>query len=78
VQPVPDQQQPPADQQPSLDRRLLAEVERTAVELARLAGAEIQAALGRVLAVRYKGATAGDALAEVVSVRRIARLQQRS
>jgi myo-inositol-1(or 4)-monophosphatase len=33
---------------------LLAELEGTAVELARLAGAEIQTALGRVLAVRYK------------------------
>jgi myo-inositol-1(or 4)-monophosphatase len=52
--PVPDQQLP-------LDQQLLAEVERTAVELARLAGAEITTALGRVLAVRYKGAAAGEA-----------------
>jgi myo-inositol-1(or 4)-monophosphatase len=33
----------------------LAEVEQTAVELARLAGAEIVTALGRTLSVRYKG-----------------------
>jgi len=33
----------------------LAEVERVAVELATLAGAEIQAALGSMIAVRYKG-----------------------
>lgn len=35
---------------------LLAEIERTAVELAQLAAAEITTALGRTLAVRYKGA----------------------
>src|SRR5690348_10338109 len=33
----------------------LAEIERIAVELATLAGAEIQAALGSIIAVRYKG-----------------------
>src|SRR5262245_619697 len=31
------------------------EIERTAVELATLAGAEIQAALGSIMAVKYKG-----------------------
>src|SRR6185369_6506173 len=34
--------------------RLLAEIERTAVELARLAGAEIVNALGGMLAIKYK------------------------
>jgi len=38
----------------------LRELERTAVELARIAGTEIQAALGGVLAVRYKGANPED------------------
>lgn len=38
----------------------LRELEKTAIELARLAGAEIQAALGQVLAVRYKGARPED------------------
>lgn len=33
---------------------LLAEIERTAVDLARLAGAEIQGSLGRAMAVSYK------------------------
>ena len=33
----------------------LAEIQRVAVELATLAGAEIQAALGSIMAVRYKG-----------------------
>lgn len=33
---------------------LLAEIERAAVDLARLAGTEIQASLGRILSVRYK------------------------
>ncbi|MGQ0588089.1 MAG: inositol monophosphatase family protein [Sphingosinicella sp.] len=37
------------------DERLLAEIEATAVELARLAGAEIENTLGKVLAVEYKG-----------------------
>ncbi len=36
----------------------LEAMERVAVDLARLAGAEIQGALGRTLAVRYKGADA--------------------
>ena len=39
----------------SLSSELLAEVEVTAVELARLAAAEIVTALGRTLAVQYKG-----------------------
>ena len=34
---------------------ILREIERTAVELAGLAGTEIMAALGRTLEVRYKG-----------------------
>ena len=38
---------------------MLAEIEAMAVEFAELAGAEIQAALGQTVAVRYKG---GDAL----------------
>lgn len=38
---------------------LLAEIERTAADIARLAGTEIQAALGRSLSVRYK--SLGDA-----------------
>jgi hypothetical protein len=33
----------------------LEDIERTAVELATLAGAEIQAALGSIMAVKYKG-----------------------
>ena len=33
----------------------LQEIERMAVELATLAGAEIQAALGSIMTVRYKG-----------------------
>jgi len=36
----------------------LAEIESTAVELARLAGAEIENTLGKVLAVEYKGSAA--------------------
>jgi myo-inositol-1(or 4)-monophosphatase len=53
-----------------LDAGLLAELEATAVELARLAGAEIQNTLGRVLAVEYKGTAAeaaalGDPVSEV-------------
>jgi len=39
----------------TLSDSLLEELERTAAELARVAGAEIETALGRVLAVRYKG-----------------------
>lgn len=38
----------------SLPEATLVEIERTAVELARVAGAEITSALGRTLAVRYK------------------------
>jgi myo-inositol-1(or 4)-monophosphatase len=40
----------------ALDDAALAELERVAVELARLAAAEIQTFLGRELAIRYKGA----------------------
>ena len=40
----------------ALDRATLIELESIAVELARLAAAEIQTALGRELAIRYKGA----------------------
>jgi myo-inositol-1(or 4)-monophosphatase len=36
------------------DRKTLAQIERTAVEIARLAGAEIVTALGGMLAVKYK------------------------
>ena len=45
---------------PPLSPDLLADLERTAVELARLAAAEITTALGRTLAVRYKGAGAEE------------------
>lgn len=41
-----------------MDDHELAEIERTAVELATLAGARITTALGRTLAVRYKSGTA--------------------
>ncbi|WP_207462852.1 inositol monophosphatase [Azospirillum sp. SYSU D00513] len=44
------------DRLPDLD---LAEIEQVAVELAVLAGAQISAALGRSLTVRYKGEAAG-------------------
>ena len=40
---------------PTLSQRDLVEIERQAVELATMAGAQITAALGRTLAVRYKG-----------------------
>ncbi len=40
------------------DAELVA-IEETALELARLAGAEIQSALGRTLAIRYKKSAAG-------------------
>ena len=44
-----------------LPERMLREIERTAVELARLAGAEIVSAFGGMLSVRYKGErNAGD------------------
>jgi myo-inositol-1(or 4)-monophosphatase len=39
----------------------LSDIERLAVELARLAGTEIVAALGRTLEVRYKGTTGSEA-----------------
>jgi myo-inositol-1(or 4)-monophosphatase len=39
----------------ALDPATLFELEQTAVELARLAAAEIQTALGRELSIRYKG-----------------------
>ena len=45
-----------------LDPALLDRIEATAVELARLAGAEIENTLGKVLAVEYKGAAADAAL----------------
>jgi myo-inositol-1(or 4)-monophosphatase len=38
---------------------VLLEIEETALELARLAGAEIQSALGRTLAIRYKKSAEG-------------------
>lgn len=46
----------------TLSESLLSELEETAVELARLAGAEIENTLGKVLAVEYKGEAAGAAL----------------
>ncbi|MFT3810739.1 MAG: inositol monophosphatase [Micropepsaceae bacterium] len=46
---------------------LLVEIERTAVELAQLAGAEILAALGGMLSVRYKTGTGADDLKDPVS-----------
>jgi myo-inositol-1(or 4)-monophosphatase len=50
-----------ADAQDSapLPAGVLAEIERMAVEFARLAGEQIVAALGRTLEVRYKGGAAG-------------------
>jgi myo-inositol-1(or 4)-monophosphatase len=45
----------------SLPDEELAAIERMAVELARLAAAEITTALGRTLAVRYKGARPDEA-----------------
>ncbi len=48
------------------DDRTLAQIERTAVEVARLAGAEIVTALGGILAIKYKSDLArkeGDELA---------------
>ena len=44
--------------EPVLEQRLLDEIETLAVELARLAGAEIQSTLGKVLEVEYKGSAA--------------------
>jgi myo-inositol-1(or 4)-monophosphatase len=43
-----------------LNDKLLQEIERTAAELARLAGAEIVNALGGLLAVRYKGGSEAE------------------
>jgi myo-inositol-1(or 4)-monophosphatase len=48
----------------TLDDAALAEFERVAVELARLAAAEIQTALGRELAIRYKGAEQREGAAQ--------------
>ena len=45
-----------------VSRELLSEIERTAVEIARLAGAEITTALGRALSIKYKGDEASQAL----------------
>jgi myo-inositol-1(or 4)-monophosphatase len=47
----------------ALTEPMLIELERAAVELAHLAGAEIRTALGRELAIRYKGTDASDAAA---------------
>lgn len=47
------------------DDRTLAQIERTAVEIARLAGAEIVTALGGMLAVKYKSDVAGKDGAEL-------------
>ncbi|WP_265500935.1 inositol monophosphatase family protein [Paracoccus beibuensis] len=53
---------------PPVDPATLAEIEQLAVELARLAAAEIQGALGTLLTVRYKTSEAGqDALRDPVS-----------
>lgn len=60
----PRRAQPPADALPggSLpDDRLLAEIEEAALELARLAGAEITSALQREISVEYKTEARGDA-----------------
>jgi myo-inositol-1(or 4)-monophosphatase len=46
---------------------LLRDIETTAVELARLAGAEIVTALGTILTVRYKGLGDPDTLKDPVS-----------
>jgi myo-inositol-1(or 4)-monophosphatase len=46
---------------------MLLELERTAVELARLAGAEIVSTLGRTLAVKYKSLGSGIAYQDPVS-----------
>lgn len=51
----------------SVSEDLLVEIERTAVELAQLAGAEILAALGGMLSVRYKTGTGDDDLKDPVS-----------
>ncbi|WP_274427107.1 inositol monophosphatase family protein [Chelativorans sp. YIM 93263] len=48
-----------ADTAPPPDRAVLDEIEQLAVELAQLAAAEIQGALGTLLTVRYKGLDEG-------------------
>ncbi|MFC0201221.1 inositol monophosphatase family protein [Paracoccus rhizosphaerae] len=51
-----------------VDPVTLADIEQLAVELAQLAAAEIQGALGTLLAIRYKGSDAGqNALRDPVS-----------
>lgn len=70
-----------SDSAPPIDPALLEDLEQLAVELARLAAAEIQGALGTLLAVRYKSAAAGqDTLRDPVSevdqrVERIVRMR---
>jgi myo-inositol-1(or 4)-monophosphatase len=49
------------------DDTLLAEIERTAMELANLAGAEIVTAVGGLMSVRYKTGVSEDALRDPVS-----------
>jgi myo-inositol-1(or 4)-monophosphatase len=53
--------QPESDRDEALgpSDAVLLEIEETALELARLAGAEIQSALGRTLAIRYKKSAEG-------------------
>jgi myo-inositol-1(or 4)-monophosphatase len=53
------QQEPDRDEAAGLCDAMLLEIEETALELARLAGAEIQSALGRTLAIRYKKSAEG-------------------
>lgn len=56
------------DSTPPIDPNTLDELEQLAVDLARLAAAEIQGALGTLLTVRYKGSAAGqDTLRDPVS-----------
>ncbi len=59
------QESPPPDEAPPggplPDDRLLAEIEEAALELARLAGAEIMSALQREISVEYKTEARGDA-----------------
>jgi myo-inositol-1(or 4)-monophosphatase len=50
----------PAVERNEAQEKLLAEIERTAVELARLAGAEIVNALGGLLSIKYKSDLAAD------------------
>ena len=51
---------PAADAEPLPDEALLAEIETVAVALARAAGAEIVATLGREISVQYKTEAKGD------------------